>query len=225
MSGTSSRTSSSTSGRGSFSSSSPERGSMQHGVAVAQPHVDGARRAARTTRSSSARPTISARRRRRGSSLKVTTSPVSSAAAGQHDVERLVEHDLGPAVERLVVELGVERHAHLAPAGEHVDGAVVVVAEQRAVGRRGLGELVDLLAQRGDVLARLAQGVGQLLVLRHRLASWPLVSSSRSSRVRTRFGRVLQPAAQRERPPPRGPGRAPGARPAPPGLRTGRRAR
>ena len=27
-------------------------------------------------------------------------------------------------------------------------------------------------------------------------ASWPLVSSSRSSRVRTRFGRVLEPAAE-----------------------------
>ena len=38
-------------------------------------------------------------------------------------------------------------------------------AEERAVGRRRLGELLDLFAQRGDVLARLAQGVGQLLVL------------------------------------------------------------
>ena len=38
-------------------------------------------------------------------------------------------------------------------------------AEERAVGRRRLGELLDLLAQRGDVLARLAEGVGELLVL------------------------------------------------------------
>ena len=61
--------------------------------------------------------------------------------------------------------LGVQRDPHLAAAGEHVDGAVVVLADDRAVGRRRLGELVDLVAERGDVLARLAQGVGQLLVL------------------------------------------------------------
>ena len=40
-----------------------------------------------------------------------------------------------------------------------------LLAEQGAVGGRRLGELVDLLAEGGDVLARLAEGVGQLLVL------------------------------------------------------------
>ena len=86
-------------------------------------------------------------------------------AAGQHDVERLVEDDLGAAGEGLVGDLGVDGHADLAAAGEHVDGAVLVVADDRAVGRRRLGELVDLLAERGDVVARLAEGVGELLVL------------------------------------------------------------
>ena len=59
----------------------------------------------------------------------------------------------------------MQADAHLAAAGEDVDGAVVVLADDHAVGRRRLGELVDLLAERGDVLARLAQGVGELLVL------------------------------------------------------------
>ena len=58
------------------------------------------------------------------------------AAAGQHDVERLVEHDLGAPLERLGVDVGMEGDAHLAAAGEHVDGAVVgVAAEVGAVGR------------------------------------------------------------------------------------------
>ena len=73
--------------------------------------------------------------------------------AGQHDVERLVEDDLGPAVELVDADVGVQRHADLAAAGEHVDGAVVVAAEEGAVAGGRLGELLDLLAQGGDVLA------------------------------------------------------------------------
>ena len=85
--------------------------------------------------------------------------------AGEHDVERLVEHDLLAAPQLLGLELGVHRDAHLAARGEDVDGAVVVRAEVRAVRRRRHRELLDLFAQRGDVLARLTQGGGQLLVL------------------------------------------------------------
>ncbi len=47
-------------------------------------------------------------------------------AAGQHDVQRLVEHDLLAALELVEIDLGAERHPHLAAAREHVDGAVVV---------------------------------------------------------------------------------------------------
>ena len=94
--------------------------------------------------------------------------------AGQHDVERLVEHDLAAPHELVGVELGVDRDAHLAAARVDVDRAVVVAGQQRAVGRRRLGELVDLFAQGGDVLARLAQGVGELLVLGHRLGELAL---------------------------------------------------
>ena len=54
-------------------------------------------------------------------------------AAREHDVERLVEHDLLAAPQLVGVELGVQRDAHLAAGGEDVDGAVVVGAEVRAV--------------------------------------------------------------------------------------------
>ncbi len=77
--------------------------------------------------------------------------------APSHDhVERLVEDHLDAPFERLVGQVGVQGHAHLAPGREDVDGAVVVVAEQRPVGRRRLGELLHLLPQGGDVLAPLA---------------------------------------------------------------------
>ncbi|CAB4834851.1 unannotated protein [freshwater metagenome] len=85
-------------------------------------------------------------------------------AACEHDGQRFVEHDLLPAREP-AAEVGVHRHAHLATACEDVDGVVVVGSEHRAVTGGGLREFVDLFAQRGDVLARLAQGVGELLVL------------------------------------------------------------
>jgi hypothetical protein len=55
----------------------------------------------------------------------VTTSPVISAA-GVHHVEGLVEHHFGAPLELVVLERRVTPDAHLAAAGEHVDGAVVV---------------------------------------------------------------------------------------------------
>ena len=129
----------------------------------------------------------------------VTTSPVSSGRAGQHDVERLVEHDLGAAGRASSsVDVGMHRHPHLAAAGEHVDGAVVVAPEQRAVGRRRLGELVDLVAQGGDVLARLAQGVGQLLVLGHGLGQLALGLEQPLLEGAHPLGGVWQPPPQRD---------------------------
>jgi hypothetical protein len=59
----------------------------------------------------------------------------------------------------------VQAHPHFAAAGEDVDGAVLVDAEERAVGGRRLGELLDLLAQGRQLLLGLLQGEGQLLVL------------------------------------------------------------
>jgi Mrp family chromosome partitioning ATPase len=81
---------------------------------------------------------------------------ISDGRAGD-DVEALVENDLGAALELVVVDLRVEPDTHLAAAREHVDGAVVVLADDDAVRRRRLAQLVDLLAQGRDVLARLAR--------------------------------------------------------------------
>ena len=118
------------------------------------------------TRSSSARPTTSARTPSSMHLLDRDDLAGELGLAGQDDVEALVEHDLGAAVERRRASMsGCSGDPHLAAAGEDVDGAVVVLADDDAVGRRRLGELVDLVAQRGDVLARLAQGVAELLVL------------------------------------------------------------
>ena len=89
--------------------------------------------------------------------------------AREDDVQRLVEHDLLPAPELLHLELGMHRDAHLAAGGEDVDGAVVVRTEVRPVRRRRHRELLDLFAERGDVVARLAERCGQFLVLRHGL--------------------------------------------------------
>ena len=96
------------------------------------------------------------------------------ALAGQDDVERLVEDDLLAPAQLDGVDLGVHGHPHLAATREDVDGAVVVGVEERPVGARGLGELVDLLAQGGDVLLGLLQRVGQLLVLRDGLGQLAL---------------------------------------------------
>ena len=127
-----------------------------------------------TTRSSSARPTISARWPSSRSSLKVTTSPVRSGPRASTTLSDSLSTTSAPRRELGHGDVGVQRHPHLATAGEDVDGAVVVAAEEGAVGRRRLGELLDLLAQRGDVLARLAQGVGELLVLGDRLGELAL---------------------------------------------------
>ena len=93
---------------------------------------------------------------------------------GEHDVEALVEDDLASPVELVEVDVRVRRHLHLAAARQDVDRAVVVLADDHAVGGRRLGELVDLVAQGGDVLARLSQRVAELLVLGHRLGELAL---------------------------------------------------
>src|SRR6476469_9661739 len=59
----------------------------------------------------------------------------------------------------------MECDTHLAATREDVDRVVVVLADDDAVGRRWLRQLVDLVAQGGDVFARLTQRVRQLLVL------------------------------------------------------------
>src|SRR5262245_5857422 len=117
-------------------------------------------------------------------------------AARQHDVQRLVEHDLLTALQLADVELGMERDPHLAAGGEHVDGAVVVDLEERAVGRRRHRELLDLLAQRADVLARLTEGRRELFVLRDGLGELTLRLEQAFLERADPLGSVLEPAPQ-----------------------------
>jgi hypothetical protein len=62
----------------------------------------------------------------------------------------------------------------LRPPGEDVDRAVVVGPEEGAVGRRRLGQLLDLVAQVGHCSLACLEGEGQLLVLRDGLGQLPL---------------------------------------------------
>ena len=114
--------------------------------------------------------------------------------AGHHDVERLVEHDFLAALER-AEKFGLHRHAHLAAAGVNVDGGVVVQPEHGAVPGRRLRELVDFISQGGDVLARLAQGVRELLVLGDGLSELALAFEQALFERAGALGRILEPPA------------------------------
>ena len=103
-----------------------------------------------------------------------TTSPVTSGRRACTTLKLSFNTTSDPRGNSLVVDVGMQPDTHLAPTGEHVDGAVVVLADDDAVRRWGLRELVDLVAERGDVLARLAKGVAQLLVLGNRLGQLSL---------------------------------------------------
>ena len=58
--------------------------------------------------------------------------------------------------------------------------------------------IAPLLAERGDVVARLAQGVRELLVLAHRLGQLPLGLEQPLLEGAHALGRVLEPAPQGE---------------------------
>ncbi len=83
---------------------------------------------------------------------------------GDH-VQRLVEHDLLAALQLVEVHRRAHVDPQLAAAGEHVDGVVVVAREEGAEAGRRLGEPVDLLLQRHDLVAGLAQRLGEAFVL------------------------------------------------------------
>ena len=94
--------------------------------------------------------------------------------ANRDHVEGLVQHHLLARRDLVEIERRGHLHADLSARRHDVDGPVVVASEQRPVRGRRLGQLVDLVAQRRDVVAGLAQGEGQLLVLRDRLGELPL---------------------------------------------------
>ena len=87
------------------------------------------------------------------------------ATPGRDHIEALVQHDFGAPLQGLVVDRWRQIDPHLATIGQHVNRLILVLPDDHAVGRRRLRQLVDLIAQRRDVLACFAQGVRQLLVL------------------------------------------------------------
>ena len=90
------------------------------------------------------------------------------------DVERLVQDQLLSRPQRLGLDGRVQPDLDLAALREDVDGVVFTGREVHAVGRRRCAELVDLLPQRRDFFARLAECLQQPLalpeVLRDRVA-------------------------------------------------------
>ena len=85
------------------------------------------------------------------------------------DVERLVEHDLLATPELIELDRRADVDPQLATAGEHVDRVVFVAGEEGAEAGRRLREPVDLLLQLHDLVACLAKGLCESLVLgRHR---------------------------------------------------------
>ena len=66
-----------------------------------------------------------------------------------------------PGAQVVDVDVGADGDPQLAAAGEDVDRAVLVGAEEDAEAGRRLGEPVDLLLQRDDLVAGLAQRAGR----------------------------------------------------------------
>ena len=70
-----------------------------------------------------------------------------------------------PLLQLVEVDRGADVDAQLAAAGEDVDRVVLVALQEGAEAGRRLGEPVDLLLERHDLVAGLAQGLGEALVL------------------------------------------------------------
>ena len=70
-----------------------------------------------------------------------------------------------PRCKCVEVDAGADVDAQLAAAGEDVDRVVVVAGQEGAEAGRRLGQPVDLLLELGDLVAGLAQGLCEALVL------------------------------------------------------------
>jgi hypothetical protein len=112
------------------------------------------------------------------------------------DVEGLVEHDLLAALQLLGVDVGADVDPQLAAAGEDVDGPVVVGREVGPEAGRRLGEPVDLLLEGHDLVAGLAQGRHQALVLRGQGRDGGLHVGEALLEEPGRLRRVEEPSAQ-----------------------------
>ena len=169
----------------------------QHGVAG--PQLDARAGPRRSRPPAPRRPGRRSRARRPSSSMLLQGDDLAASARRSRtsdDVERLVEHHLVAPCGAAPGRCRGAGHPHLAAAREDVDRAVVVDAEERAVGRRRLGELLDLLAQRGQLLLGLLEGEGQLLVLRDRLGQLALGLEQPLLEGLDPAGALLEPPAQ-----------------------------
>ena len=101
---------------------------------------------------------------------------------GLDHVERFVEHDFLAAPQFVGLDAGADVHPELAAPGEDVDGAVLVGLQEDSEAGRRLREPVDLLLEGHDLVAGLAERVGEPLVLaRTRPPGW---SAARRSALR-----------------------------------------
>ena len=121
--------------------------------------------AIRTMRSSSVWPMTSARSPSSSSSLNSTTSPTCSNPMTRTTLRASFSMTSRPRTRSVDLDVGADVHAQLATPGEHVDAGVVVALEEDAVPRGRLRESVDLLLERDDLVAGLAQRGRQALVL------------------------------------------------------------
>src|SRR5262245_5450471 len=145
--------------------------------------VDVARARLEEQRVASAQRRVSKRFRDPGDPLIVGVADDQSAfAIGEHllehddladllpphrfdDVERLVEHDLLAAPKLVHLDVGAHRDTQLPAAGEDVDSAVLTCLKEDPESSRRLGQPVDLLLQRDDLVARLLERRDQPFVL------------------------------------------------------------
>ena len=129
--------------------------------------------------------------------MRVTTSPDSSPSRTRTTFSDSFSTTSLPLRMMPGVDVGVEADPHFAAAGEDVDRAVLVDAEEGAVGGRRLGQLLDLFAERGQLLLGLLEGEGQLLVLRHGVGQLALGVEQALFEGLDATGALLEAAAQR----------------------------
>ncbi len=187
MSGTSSSTSSSTSGRGIRSTSRPLRASMST-CSPARNLMPIRSSASSATRSSSARPTMSARRPSSSSSLKTTTSPWVSAPRASTTFNDSLSTTSWPRRSVSLSSSGWIATRILRPA---VNTSTVPssFAPRNVPYPEGGIVSFSTSSRSAAMCSRASRRVADSRSFCETAwASWPLVSRMRSSRVRTRLG-------------------------------------
>ncbi len=118
-----------------------------------------------------------------------------------HDRQRLVEANGLALTQQRDFDVRRARQAHLAAGREHVDGVVLVRAEQDAIAAGRLPQPVDFLPQRQQLLAGLFEGLHQLRVTGREGvdARFELMHVAGRAGAALRTDRVLELLAQHRR--------------------------